>query len=123
MIYEKELCDKIIGCAIAVHKEMGSGYLEKLYEKALLIELEDQGLKAEAQYPVKVHYRGHLIGEYYMDIVVEDKVILELKTVPSIQSVHESQLLNYLNASQLHIGYIMNFACPGRLEFKRMIRT
>jgi len=79
MIYEKELCDKIIGCAIAVHKEMGSGFLEQLYEKALLIELEYQGLKAETQYPVKVHYRGNLIGEYYMDIVVEDKVILELK--------------------------------------------
>ena len=123
MIIEKELCDKIIGCAINVHKEMGSGFLEKLYEKALLIELEDQGLKAEAQYPIKVHYHGHLIGEYYMDIVVENKIILELKTVPAIQPVHESQLLNYLNAAQLPIGYILNFASPGRLEFKRMIRS
>lgn len=123
MVFEKELCDRIIGCAISVHREMGNGFLEKLYERALLIELEENGLKAEAQFPIKVHYHGHLIGEHCMDIVVENKVILELKTTPGILPVHESQLLNYLHASQLEVGYILNFASLGKLEFKRMIRS
>jgi len=121
MIYEQELCDKIIGCAIEVHRTLGSGYMEKLYEKALLIELKLSGLKAKAQMPVNVHYRGQLIGEYFADIVAENKVILELKACNSISPAHEAQLIQYLCASGFKVGYILNFANPGKLAFSRKV--
>ncbi len=116
-IYEKELCDRIIGCAISVHKALGSSYMEKLYERALLIELEEQNLKARSQVPLQVTYKNHVIGDYKLDIIVENKVILELKACSKIIPVHEAQLFQYLHASGIKIGYIINY----KLEFTRKV--
>jgi GxxExxY protein len=120
-IYEKELSFKIIGCAIQVHKVLGSGYMEKLYERALLVELAENGLKVESQVPVQVHYKNILIGDYKMDIIVENKVILELKACSKIIPVHEAQLIQYLYASGIKIGYVINFGSSGKLEYVRKV--
>ena len=120
-IYEKELCDRIIGCAISVHKALGSSYMEKLYERALLIELEEQNLKARSQVPLQVTYKNHVIGDYKLDIIVENKVILELKACSKIIPVHEAQLFQYLHASGIKIGYIINFGSNYKLEFVRKV--
>lgn len=120
-IYEKELSYKIIGCAIQVHKSLGSGYMEKLYERALILELTARGLSAKSQFPIRVSYRGEIIGDYKADIVVEDKVILELKACSRIIPVHEAQLLQYLAATGLKVGYIINFGSNYKLEFVRKV--
>jgi len=121
MIYDKELTDKIIGCAIQVHKSLGSSYLEKLYERALMIELADQGLKAESQVPTQVRYKNQIIGDHVLDIVVEDRVILELKACAKIHPAHEAQLIQYLHAAKKKVGYVINFGSVGRLEFVRKV--
>ena len=79
MIYEKELSDRIIGCAIAVHKELGAGYLEKVYERALCVEFKYQGINYASQVPIQVFYRNQIVGDYFADIIVDSKIILELK--------------------------------------------
>jgi GxxExxY protein len=89
-----ELTYLINGAIYGVNRELGSGFLEKVYENALLIELTNRRLKAKNQVPIRVKYKGTEVGEYYADIVVEDQVILELKTVDSLQKIHEAQLLN-----------------------------
>lgn len=121
MIYDKELTDKIIGCAIQVHKSLGSSYLEKLYERALMIELADQGLKAESQVPMQVKYKNQIIGDHLLDIIVEDRVILELKACAKIHPAHEAQLIQYLHAAKKKVGYVINFGSVGRLEFVRKV--
>lgn len=121
MIYEKELCDKIIGCAIEVHRTLGCAYMEKLYERAMLIELAHAGIKSRSQVPLQVSYKSHIIGDYLLDIVVEDKVILELKACSKIIPVHEAQLIQYLYTAQLKIGYVINFGSNYKLEFIRKV--
>jgi len=122
MIYEKELSDKIIGCAIEVHKELGEGYLEKVYERALCIEFDYQGIKYKDQVPLRVSYRGQPVGDYIADVIVEEKVLLELKACSAIIPAHEAQLIHYLKVTGLQVGYILNFGCPGLLKFKRIVR-
>jgi len=107
-----DLTYQINGAIYEVNKELGYGFLEKVYENALLIELTDRGLKAEKQYPIKVSYKDKEVGEYFADIVVEDKVILELKVVEDLQKIHEAQLLNYLKATNFKIGLLVNFTYP-----------
>lgn len=121
MIYEKELSRKVIGCALDVYHKLGYGFLEKIYEKALMIELKRNSIKAEAQVPIKVRYRNIVIGDYFADIVVENKIILELKHVNALNSAHEAQLLNYLKATDIKIGYLINFGKPNGLDFKRLV--
>lgn len=121
MVFEKELCDVVIGCAIEVHKALGSSYMEKLYERALLIELSQSNIHAVSQVPLQVSYKNYVIGDYKLDIVVEDKVILELKACSKIIPVHEAQLLQYLAATGLHVGYIINFGSNYKLEFVRKV--
>jgi len=87
---------KINGAVFEVNRELGPGFLEKVYENALLIELKERGLKAKNQVPIKVEYKGKIVGEYYADIVVENQIIIELKAVESLQKIHDAQLLNYL---------------------------
>ena len=120
-IFERDLCDRIIGCAISVHRALGSSYMEKLYERALLIELEENGLKAKSQIPLQVTYKNHIIGDYKLDIIVENKVILELKACSKIIPVHEAQLIQYLQASGIKIGYVINFGANYKLEFVRKV--
>ena len=103
-----------------MNRVLGPGFLEKVYENALLIELKSQGLRAENQVPIKVQYKGNEVGEYYADIVVENQVILELKAVDSLQKIHEAQLLNYLKATGYKVGLLVNFTHP-KAEIKRFV--
>lgn len=111
---------EIRGALFEVNKVLGPGFLEKVYEKALLIELQNRGLKAESQAPIKVMYKDKPVGEYFADVLVEGKVIVELKTVESLDKNHEAQLLNYLKASGIQIGLLVNFKNP-KVEIKRMV--
>jgi len=115
-----EITYQIRGAVYEVNKVLGSGFLEKVYERALLVELRSRGLKAECQVSVKVHYKGEVVGEYFADIVVEDQVIIELKAVEQLQKIHEAQLLNYLKATGYKIGLLVNFTHP-KAEIKRFI--
>jgi len=111
---------KINGAVFEVNRVLGSGFLEKVYENALLLEIKKQGLKAEKQVPIKVRYKNHLVGEYIADIFVEKKVVVEIKTVENLDKVHEAQLLNYLKATGLQVGLLVNFKHP-KAEIKRMV--
>ena len=117
----KDLTEKIIGCAYRVNNKMGSGFLESVYEKCLLIELKRAGLKAEAQKPITVLYDGEVVGEFVADIVVNDVIIVELKAVRQIAIAHEVQLVNYLTATGKPVGLLINFA-ETRVEIKRKLR-
>ena len=112
----------INGAVFEVNRVLGPGFLEKVYENALLIELRSRGLKAEAQVPIKVLYKDDVVGEYIADIFVEDRVIVELKTVESLEKIHEAQLLNYLRATGIHIGLLVNFKHP-KAEIKRLVHN
>jgi GxxExxY protein len=103
-----------------VYKQLGCGFLEKVYERALLRELFLHGLHAKTQVPFEVHYKGVVVGEYFADMVVEDSVILELKAQQQLPRECESQLLNYLKASGLRLGFLINFAFPWA-RIKRVI--
>ena len=115
-----ELTYLINAAIFEVNRVLGPGFLEKVYQNALMVEWVSRGLKAEAQVPIKVNYKGKEVGEYYADIVVENLVILELKAVDSLQKIHEAQLLNYLKATGYKIGLLVNFTYP-RAEIKRFV--
>ena len=103
-----------------MNRVLGSGFLEKVYENALLLELRDSGLKAERQVPLKVLYKGKSVGEYFADILVEDEVIVELKTVDRLRKIHEAQLINYLKATGLKVGLLVNFYGE-KADIKRLV--
>ncbi|MBE9570682.1 MAG: GxxExxY protein [Proteobacteria bacterium] len=115
-----ELTYLINGAIFEVIHQLGGGFLEKVYENALMVELRNRGLKAKNQVPIKVHYKGTKVGEYYADIVVENQVILEIKAIDSLQKIHEAQLLNYLKATGYKIGLLVNFIHP-KAEIKRFV--
>lgn len=112
----------INGAIYEMSKVLGAGFLEKVYEQALLVELAKRGLKAESQVPVTVWYKECDAGEYFADIVVEDQVILELKAVSELQGVHEAQLLNYLKATGYKVGLLVNFEHPKAVIKRYMLR-
>lgn len=112
------LLDKIIKACYEVHKELGIGFIEKVYENALIIALKDLGLNASQQCPLEVYFRDQVVGDYFADIIVEDEVIIELKAVKSLLPEHQAQLINYLNATRTKSGLLINFAKKG-LEIKR----
>ena len=120
MLYE-DLSEKIIACAYKVYNIMGFGYLESVYEKCLLIELRRIGLKVESQKPIIVRYLNQIVGNFVADIVVEDKIILELKSIKKIMNAHEVQLVNYLTATGIEVGLILNFA-EKEVQIKRKVR-
>ena len=103
-----DITDKIIRAFYKVNNTLGFGFLEKVYENALLIELLERGLKALNQFPIQVQYKGQNVGEYFADIVVNDQIIIELKAVDTLQKIHEAQLLNYLKATGYKIGLLIN---------------
>ena len=115
-----ELTYKINGAIYEVNRVLGSGFLEKVYENALIEELRDIGLRVENQVPINVTYKGKDVGEYYVDIIVENRVIIELKAIDSSQKVHEAQILNYLKATNFEIGLLVNFTHP-KAEIRRYI--
>ena len=115
-----EITYQIRGAVFEVNRVLGAWFLEKVYEKALLVELRRRGLKAESQIPITVKYKDEVVGEYFTDIVVEDKVIIELKAVEQLQKIHEAQILNYLKATGYTVGLLINFTHP-KAEIKRFV--
>lgn len=105
----KELTDRVIGCSYKVHNELGAGFLEKVYQNALAIEFKETGISFEQECPLSVSYHGQIVGEYVADFIIDGKVILELKAVSILSSSHEVQLVNYLKATGLCIGLLINF--------------
>ena len=117
----RELTEKIIGCAYRVYNQMGFGSLESVYEKCMLIELHKANLDAESQKPITVYYENQIVGEFVADIIVNDTIILELKSVRRIINAHEVQLVNYLVATEKPVGLILNFG-ERKVEIKRKIK-
>ena len=117
----KNLSYKIIGLAMRVHRELGNGFLEKVYENALMVLFRKEGVHAEQQAPVTVHFDGEIVGEYYADILIDKKIILELKSVDKIIDAHRAQVLHYLKATGFRLGMILNFGKES-LEYERLIK-
>jgi GxxExxY protein len=115
-----QLTEKIIGCAYKVSNGLGSGFLEKVYENALVHEIVKTGLKTQQQFPIRVHYDGIIVGEYVADLLVEDMVLVELKAVKLLDDVMAAQCLNYLRATDYPVCLLVNFGRP-RLEIRRII--
>src|SRR3989442_3079450 len=106
---DDDLTKIIIGCAYKVHNALGTGFLEKVYENALRIELEKLGLRVKQQEPVNVAYEGEIVGEYYADLWVDDNVVVELKAVQTLAMIHEVELVNYLTRTGMNTGLLLNF--------------
>ena len=119
---DHELTEKIIGCAMKVHSTLGPGFLESVYQKALAHELQKAGLKVECEKAITVHYDGIVVGDFSADMLVENKVMLELKANLALALANEVQLVNYLTATGIEIGLLLNFGAE-HLEFKRKART
>jgi len=117
---DDELTQQVIGCAFEVSNTLGAGFFEKVYEKALCVELDKAGLDYVCQRPVSVKYKDFPVGEYIADIVVEGQLLLELKALSTLCREHEAQLINYLKATGLSVGLLLNFGRP-KLGIKRMI--
>ena len=107
-LYE-ELTSKVIASFYKVYNTLGFGFLEKVYENALMIELRNNGFEVEKQKPINVQYDNKIVGEYFADLIVEDKVILELKAAEALVQEHELQLINYLKATEIEVGLLLNF--------------
>ena len=116
----KDLTYKVIGCAMEVHRELGYGFLEKVYENALMVQLKKEGVEAKQQQGVSVQFAGETVGEYFADILIEDKIIVERKAVDSLIKPHFAQVLNYLKATNIKMGLLLNFG-PQGLQHKRFI--
>ncbi len=115
----KDLTHKIIGAAFEVYKELGYGFLEKVYERALIYELRSQGLEVEGQKTIAVFYKGQSVRDYVVDLLVDGKVILELKAEKEMNPKHEAQLINYLKAINLKVGLLINFG-QSKCQLKRI---
>ncbi len=118
----ENITEKIIGCAYQVYNRMGYGFLESVYEKCMLIEMQKAGLKSEYQKSIIVYYEGEVVGQFVADIFVEDTIIIELKSVKSIAKAHEVQLVNYLVATGKDVGLLINFG-EQKVEVKRKVRV
>ncbi|MFZ4854796.1 MAG: GxxExxY protein [Desulfuromonadaceae bacterium] len=117
MIHE-ELTERILKACFEVSNELGCGFLESVYLKALLLALSQSGLKAEAQKPLTVMFRGQIVGDFFADIIVEDTILLELKAVKALAPEHLAQVMNYLKATGIEVGFLINFGTP-KLEYRR----
>jgi GxxExxY protein len=115
-----ELTYLINGAIFEVNRILGPGFLEKVYENSLLMELRARGLKAVAQHPINIRYKDQIVGEYFADLLVEDQVIIELKTVDRIEKIHEAQILNYLKATGIKVGLLVNFKST-KADIKRFV--
>jgi GxxExxY protein len=115
----KELTEKIIKIFYKVYNKLGYGFLEKVYENAMIIEFGKEGIQAVAQSSIKVSYEDEVIGEYYADILADDRVIVEIKATRTLASEHEAQLLNYLKATDIEVGILLNYG--PKPEIKRKV--
>jgi len=114
----KELTDRVLCCFYNVYNKLGYGFLEKVYENALMIELVKAGLAPRAQSPIKVRYDGRVVGEYIADMLIDDKIIVEIKATKSLSVSHEAQLLNYLKATEIEVGLLLNFGPNAEVKRK-----
>jgi GxxExxY protein len=121
VLLHRDITDKIIKAFYNVYNSLGYGFLEKVYENAMLIELRKLGLNVQKQVPIKVFYDEQLVGQYFADIIVEETIIVELKAAEGLREEHEFQLINYLKATDLEIGLLINFGKTP--QFKRKIFT
>ncbi len=117
-----DITSKIIGCAMKVHRVLGSGFQEVIYQRALAIEMQKQGLSFEREYEMTIFYDDLEIGTRRVDFLVEGKVLVELKAISKLEDVHLAQVLNYIEAFRLEVGLLINFGAKS-LEFKRVVRT
>lgn len=122
--YIRDITGGIIGAAIEVHRHIGPGFLESVYEDALAIELQIQGIPFRRQVPIAMEYKGHPIGQARVDLLVEDCVVVELKALEHLAPIHSAQILSYLRATKLRHGLLITFNVPAlRLGIKRVIHT
>jgi GxxExxY protein len=119
MLLHEDITEKILKCYYEVYNSLGYGFLEKVYENALMIEIAASGLICLQQVPIPVYYKEKIVGSYFADLLVADKVMIELKAAESICEEHEMQLLNYLKATNIEVGLLLNFG--RKPEFKRKI--
>ena len=119
-ILYKELSFEIIGIAMEVHRELGPGFLEKVYESAMMLLLKEKGIEAKQQFPIPVYFKGEKIGEYFADILVDDKIILELKTIEKITNIFRAKAIHYLKATEKKLAIIINFKSES-LQYERII--
>lgn len=119
---EYDLAGKVIGLAMKVHSALGPGFLESVYQRALQHELSKAGIAFESQITLKVHYDGVVVGDFAADLLVDESLLVELKAILALATTHEVQLVNYLTATKIEEGLLLNFGAP-RLEFKRKFRT
>ena len=117
----EDITHQIIGCAYKVYNELGFGFLESVYKKAMGIEVDKVNLKVEQEKPLKVYYDNQIVGDFYVDLLAEAEIVIELKSVESLTKAHEVQLVNYLNALNKEIGLLINFG-PNGVEVKRKYR-
>ena len=120
MLHE-EITGTVLQACFEVSKELGSGFLESVYEKALLVALRQKNLKTQNQIPLKVKFRDAIVGDFFADILVENKVLIELKAVSALTKEHYAQIINYLNATEIDVGLLVNFG-NAKLEYKRFYR-
>jgi len=115
----EELTSKIIEACFEVSNELGAGFLESVYAKALAITLMEKGLKVQSEVPLSVNFRGKIVGQYYADLLVDETVIVELKAVSVLTAEHQAQVINYLKATNIQVGLLVNFGRP-KIEIKRL---
>ena len=120
MLEAEDLTYKIRGCIFEVYRHLGSGFLEKVYENALIIELRNNGLNVSSQRSINVYYKEQIVGDNIADMIVEDQVLIELKAVSNLSSAHEAQVLNYLKATNIKVGLLVNCTYP-KATIKRLI--
>ena len=116
---DEQITEKILAACFDVINELGIGFLESVYEKALVIALRDRGLSVATQRPVPVYFRGQNVGEFYPDLIVEEKIVLELKAVKSLAPEHMAQVINYLRGTRLQTALLINFG-KQKLEYRRL---
>jgi len=117
----EELTQAIIGCAFEVINELGSGFLESVYQNAMCVALRQKGLTVMPQHPIAVYFRGEPVGDFFADLFVENLVVVELKAVKAIVPEHQAQVINYLIATRIDVGLLINFGNP-KLEYERFMR-
>jgi GxxExxY protein len=119
MLLYEDLTGKILSACFEVSNELGAGFLESVYEKSLIIALQDKGLSVQNQAPLKVYFRNNVVGDFFADLLVENKIIVELKAVSKLKPEHQAQVINYLKATGISVGLLINFGNP-KLEYKRL---
>jgi len=119
-LQDDKITYEINGAVFEVNRILGFGFLEKVYENALLFELKNRGLEAKNQVPISVGYKDKIVGEYFADIIVENKIVLEIKAINKLLKIHEAQILNYLKATEFKVGLLINFTYP-KEEIKRFV--